>query len=63
MSFFKTKGLDEEIKEFLEQEIEDLNWLDNFLRSLKNDKSWKDELGLISERTKEVNRLLKKLGA
>lgn len=63
MSIFKTKGLDEEIKEFLEQEIEDLNWLDNFLRSLKNDKSWKDELGLISERTKEVNRLLKKLGA
>ncbi len=61
MSLFKSKGLDVELIEFLEQEIEDLQWLETTLKSCKDRKIYEEELDQTSDRIKHVNKLLKKL--
>jgi hypothetical protein len=61
MSLFKSKGLEEELIEFFDQEIEDLQWLENKLKSCKDKKIWEEELDQTSDRLKHVNKLLKKL--
>lgn len=61
MGLFKSKSLDEEIQEHLEQEISDLGWLDKHLRSFDNDKLWKESLSQIDDRIKDAEKLLKKL--
>jgi len=61
MSLFKSKGLDEEVQEYLEQELEDLAWLDEHLRTLDKDKSREELLDQTSDKIKQVNKLLKKL--
>lgn len=61
MSLFKAKGLDEEVIEYLEQEVEDLKWLEDKLKSCKDKKFWEEELDQTSDKLKYVNKLLKKL--
>jgi hypothetical protein len=61
MGLFKSKGLDEEVQEYLEQELEDLAWLDEHLRTLDKDKSREEVLDQTSDKIKQVNKLLKKL--
>lgn len=61
MSLFKPKGLDEELVEFFEQELEDLQWLETTLKSCKDKKAWEDELDQTSDRMKHINKLLKRL--
>jgi hypothetical protein len=61
MALLKTKGLEEELTEYLEQELEDLAWLETTLKSCKDKKVWEEELDQTNDRIKLVNRFLKKL--
>lgn len=61
MSLFKAKGLDEEIREYLEQELEDLSWLEERLSSCKDKKFWEEEFYQTNDKIKHVTKLLKKL--
>lgn len=60
MSLFKSKDLDSEVLEYLEQDLDDYMWLEDHIRSLKN-KSYEDILDLTSDKIKSLNKILKKL--